>query len=274
MATPTTTTSPQLISPPFSPSNRFSSFKPSLPLNRRNANHRRISMAGAVSHRKTLSSDWDLSVSPELLDTNEMLLNQRVVFLGSHVERMTADLIVSQLLMLDASDSTKEIKLFINSPGGSITDGMAIYDGMKLCKAEISTICIGLAANVAAFLLASGSKGKRFCMPNSRVMIQQPFSAYGGPVGSVALQVKETTYQRTKMLKIYSIITGKPLDQIDLDTDHENFMDPWQAKEYGLVDAVLDDGKPGLVAPVPDPTAPPETNLWSFRHGITRTVLE
>ncbi|KAF3340054.1 ATP-dependent Clp protease proteolytic subunit 3 [Carex littledalei] len=218
--------------------------------------------------RRTLSSNWDLfrtpssSLSHDQFDTNEMLLKQRIVFLGSQVEPVTADLIVSQLLLLDANDPTKEIKLFINSPGGSITDGMAIYDGMKLCRADISTFCMGLAANVAAFILACGTRGKRFCMPNSRVMIQKPF----GVRSNQGVRIRETMYETLKMMKIYSIITGKPQDQIELDTDHENFMDPWQAKDYGLVDAVIDDGKPGLVAPAPAPTGPPQINEWALRN--------
>ncbi|KAJ4806716.1 ATP-dependent Clp protease proteolytic subunit [Rhynchospora pubera] len=240
-----------------------------------------MAKAKGTSHssRRTLSSNWDLSErlrrptsfpSLDQLDTNDMLLKQRIVFLGSQVESVAADLIVSQLLLLDANDPSKEIKLFINSPGGSITDGMAIYDGMKLCRADISTVCMGLAANVAAFLLACGTRGKRFCMPNSRVMIQQPFGAGGGAASNIGIQAREMMYQKTKMLKIYSIVTGKPQDQIELDTDHENFMDPWQAKDYGLVDAVIDDGKPGLIAPTPA-AGPPESNYWAFKHRVPTT---
>ncbi|XP_022635821.1 ATP-dependent Clp protease proteolytic subunit 3, chloroplastic isoform X2 [Vigna radiata var. radiata] len=195
--------------------------------------------------RPTLSSNWlvspqDFSASTaspwlprvEDLDTTNMLLRQRIIFLGSQVDDMTADFIISQLLLLDAEDSKKDIKLFINSPGGSVTAGMGIYDAMKLCKADVSTVCLGLAASMGAFILASGTKGKRYCMPNSRVMIHQPLGTAGG--------------------------------KIDLDTDRDNFMNPWEAKEYGLVDGVIDDGKPGLVAPVVDATPPPKTRVWDL----------
>nr|GLL39308.1 ATP-dependent Clp protease proteolytic subunit 3, chloroplastic [Ipomoea trifida] len=139
--------------------------------------------------RQTLSSNWDVfnyTAAPaklprfEELDTTNMLLRQRIVFLGSQVDDATADLIISQLLLLDAEDSTKDIKLFINSPGGSVTAGMGIYDAMKQCKADVSTICLGLAASMGAFLLATGSKGKRYIMPNARVMIHQPLGSAGG----------------------------------------------------------------------------------------------
>ncbi|RWR93902.1 ATP-dependent Clp protease proteolytic subunit 3, chloroplastic [Cinnamomum micranthum f. kanehirae] len=156
-----------------------------------------VSMAAIQGPRKTLASDWDLSISSvtaspwmpriEELDTTNMLLRQRIVFLGSQVDSMTADLIISQLLFLDAEDHKKDIKLFINSPGGSVTDGMGIYDAMKLCKADVSTVCLGLAASMGAFLLASGTKGKRFCMPNSRVMIHQPLGTAGGKVSLLDL---------------------------------------------------------------------------------------
>ncbi|CAK9153367.1 unnamed protein product [Ilex paraguariensis] len=143
--------------------------------------------------RQTLSNNWDVSdysASPswlprfEELDTTNMLLRQRIIFLGSQVDDVTADFIISQLLFLDADDPKKDIKLFINSPGGSVTAGMGIYDAMKLCKADVSTICLGLAASMGAFLLASGSKGKRFCMPNARVMIHQPLGTAGGKVST------------------------------------------------------------------------------------------
>ncbi|EPS61549.1 hypothetical protein M569_13250, partial [Genlisea aurea] len=136
----------------------------------------------------SLTSDWDLAnyAAPswlprfEELDTTNMLLRQRIIFLGSQIDDMTADYVISQLLLLASEDQKKDIKLFINSPGGSVTAGMGIYDAMKLCKADVSTICMGLAASMGAFLLASGSKGKRFCMPNSRVMIHQPLGTAGG----------------------------------------------------------------------------------------------
>lgn len=231
------------------------------------------------SIRPTLSSNWlvshDLSAktaSPwlpkfEELDTTNTLLRQRIVFLGSQVDDMTADFVISQLLFLDADDPTKDIKLFINSPGGSITAGMGVYDAMKLCKADVSTVCLGLAASMGAFLLAAGTKGKRYCMPNSRVMIHQPLGSAGGKATEMSIRAREMIYHKIKINKILSRITGKPEEQIELDTDRDNFMNPWEAKEYGLVDDVIDDGKPGLVAPIADATPPPKTqlkNIWEI----------
>ncbi|XP_043701707.1 ATP-dependent Clp protease proteolytic subunit 3, chloroplastic [Telopea speciosissima] len=225
--------------------------------------------AAANSYRKSLASDWNVSNStgpwmPRLdeLDTTNMLLRQRIVFLGSQVDDMTADLIISQLLFLDAEDEKKDIKLFINSPGGSVTAGMGIYDAMKLCKADVSTVCLGLAASMGAFLLASGTKGKRFCMPNSRVMIHQPLGTSGGKATEMGIRIREMMYHKIKLNKILSRVTGKPEQQVEADTDRDNFMNPWEAVEYGLVDIVIDDGKPGLVAPIADATPPPKTRVW------------
>ncbi|KAK8532280.1 hypothetical protein V6N12_053725 [Hibiscus sabdariffa] len=202
------------------------------------------------------------------LDTTNMLLRQRIIFLGSQVDDMTADLIISQLLLLDAEDSEKDIKLFINSPGGSVTAGMSIgmgiYDSMKMCKADVSTICLGLAASMGAFLLATGTKGKRFCMPNSRVMIHQPLGTTGGKATEMSIRIREMVYHKVKLNKILSRVSGKPEEQIEIDTDRDNFMNPWEAKEYGLVDGVIDDGKPGLVAPIADATPPPKTRVWDL----------
>ncbi|XP_031117626.1 ATP-dependent Clp protease proteolytic subunit 3, chloroplastic [Ipomoea triloba] len=220
--------------------------------------------------RQTLSSNWDVfnyTAAPaklprfEELDTTNMLLRQRIVFLGSQVDDATADLIISQLLLLDAEDSTKDIKLFINSPGGSVTAGMGIYDAMKQCKADVSTICLGLAASMGAFLLATGSKGKRYIMPNARVMIHQPLGSAGGSITDMMIRVREMAYHKVKLNKILSRATGKREEQIELDTDRDNFMSAWEALEYGLVDAVIDDGKPGLVAPIAEAAPPPEPRI-------------
>ncbi|CAJ2672415.1 unnamed protein product [Trifolium pratense] len=239
-----------------------------------------------ASNRPTLSSNWivnnDFSAaktsSPwlpkfEELDTTNMLLRQRIVFLGSQVDDMTADFIVSQLLFLDAEDPKKDIKLFINSPGGSVTAGMGVYDAMKLCKADISTVCFGLAASMGAFLLAAGTKGKRYCMPNARVMIHQPLGGGSGRVTEISIRAREMVYQKVRLNKILSRITGKSEEQIDLDTFRDNFMNPWEAKEYGLVDDVIDDGKPGLVAPNADPTPPPKLkqNKWEVPENFKVT---
>ncbi|KAK9116162.1 hypothetical protein Sjap_015109 [Stephania japonica] len=235
---------------------------------------RPISIKAVKSSKRTLSADWAVSTSAfsspllprfEELDTTNMLLRQRIIFLGSQVDDVTADFIISQLLFLDAEDSQKDIKLFINSPGGSVTAGMGIYDAMKLCKADVSTVCLGLAASMGAFLLTSGAKGKRYCMPNSRVMIHQPLGTAGGKATDMGLRIREMMYHKIKLNKILSRITGKSEEQIEVDTDRDNFMNPWEAKEYGLVDAVIDDGKPGLVAPIGDATTPPpKTRVWDL----------
>lgn len=231
----------------------------------------RASKKAIFSANQSLASNWDVSnftAGPsglprfEELDTTNMLLRQRIVFLGSQVDDLTADFVISQLLFLDAENPKKDIRLFINSPGGSVTAGMGIYDAMKLCKADVSTICIGLAASMGAFLLAAGSKGKRFCMPNARVMIHQPLGGgIGGKVTEMSLRTRELMYQMVKITKILSRITGKTEEQIELDTNRDYFLNPWEAKEYGLVDEVIDDGKPGLVAPIADATPPPVTQI-------------
>ncbi|KAJ7962137.1 ATP-dependent Clp protease proteolytic subunit [Quillaja saponaria] len=234
-----------------------------------------VSAVNTSFTRQTLSSNWGVSENysatsaPRLprfeeLDTTNMLLRQRIVFLGSQVDDMTADFIISQLLFLDAEDPKKDIKLFINSPGGSVTAGMGIYDAMKLCKADVSTVCLGLAASMGAFILASGTKGKRFCMPNARVMIHQPLGTAGGKATEMGIRIREMAYHKIKINKILSRITGKPEEQIDVDTDRDNFLNPWEAKEYGLIDEVVDDGKPGLVAPIGDSSAPPKTRVWDL----------
>ncbi|KAJ7000452.1 ATP-dependent Clp protease proteolytic subunit 3 [Populus alba x Populus x berolinensis] len=200
----------------------------------------------ANTARQTLASNWDVekfssfaNSAPTLpkfeeLDTTNMLLRQRIIFLGSQVDDVTADFIISQLLFLDAEDPKKDIKLFINSPGGSVTAGLGIYDAMKLCKADVSTICLGLAASMGAFLLSAGSKGKRFCMPNGRVMIHQPLGTAGGKASEMSIRIREMSYHKIKLNKILSRITGKPLEQVEVDTDRDNFMNAWEAKEYIL----------------------------------------
>uniref|UniRef100_A0A803M480 ATP-dependent Clp protease proteolytic subunit n=1 Tax=Chenopodium quinoa TaxID=63459 RepID=A0A803M480_CHEQI len=185
-----------------------------------------------------------------------------IVLADHDIDDTTADFLISQLLLLDAEDPKKDIRLFINSPGGSVTAGMGIYDAMKQCKADVSTICMGLAASMGAFLLASGSKGKRFCMPNSKVMIHQPLGTAGGKATDMSIRIREMAYHKVKLNKILSRITGKSEEQIEKDTDRDNFLNPWEAKEYGLVDDVIDDGKPGLVAPIGDTSPPPKTKVW------------
>lgn len=208
----------------------------------------------------------------EDLDNTNMFLKQRIVFLGTQVDDNSADFVINQLLLLDAEDSTKDIKLFINSPGGSVTAGMGIYDAMKLCKADVSTTCFGLAASMGAFLLASGTKGKRFCMPNCKVMVHQP---YGGLSNDNSLlnrliRERELNYHRVKFNKIYSRITGKSEEQIQKDTIADYYMNAWEAVDYGIADAVIDDGKVGLVAPIGEKKKPPilMVNIYSTLYNV------
>ncbi|KAI9127815.1 hypothetical protein K1719_000808 [Acacia pycnantha] len=247
----------------------------------RNSKGRRKSISvanafnGFTSPGHTLSSNWDVdlcqnrSATPaqllprfEELDTTNMLLRQRIVFLGSPVDDMTADFVISQLLFLDVEDPKKDIKLFINSPGGAVTAAMGIYDAMKLCKADVSTICVGLAASTSAFILASGTKGKRFCMPNGRVMIHRPHGHPRGGFADLCISIREYSYQTNKINKILSIVTGKSLEQVEEDTHYDKFMNAWEAKEYGVIDGVIDDGKPGLIAPTAEALPPPTPQAW------------
>lgn len=210
------------------------------------------------------------------LDPATMLLQQRILFLGSQVDDFSADVIISQMLLLDAQDPTKDIKLFINSPGGSVTAGMGIYDAMKLCKADVSTVCFGLAASMGAFLLAAGTKGKRYCMPNARVMIHQPLGGAGGTAIDGALQVREMMYHKYKLQKIMARLTGKSEEQIEADTDRDNFMNSWEAMEYGIVDGVIGDGNPDLVAPIGKAIEPPKAKInsnWTIKEFRERRYM-
>eukprot|EP00244_Chara_vulgaris_P002148 TRINITY_DN13640_c1_g1_i2.p1 TRINITY_DN13640_c1_g1~~TRINITY_DN13640_c1_g1_i2.p1 ORF type:complete len:277 (+),score=47.15 TRINITY_DN13640_c1_g1_i2:156-986(+) len=222
-----------------------------------------------------MSGPAGISRSLDSIDVNSVMMGQRIVFLGSEVDDVSADWIVSQLLLLDAQDPTKDIKLFINSPGGSITAGMAIYDAMRLCRADVSTVCFGLAASMGAFLLCAGTKGKRYAMPNARIMIHQPLGGAQGAAIDVALQVREMIYHKLKLNRIMAYLTGKTEEQIEKDTDRDYFMTSWEAKEYGLIDHVVDDGKPGLVAPMGE-VQERKASEWEYfkvREGKARRDL-
>ncbi|CAG9465942.1 unnamed protein product [Pedinophyceae sp. YPF-701] len=168
-----------------------------------------------------------------------LLLKKRIIFLGGEVTDFSADAVVSQLLLLDAQDPTEDIKLFINSPGGSVTAGMGIYDAMKMCRADVSTVCFGLAASMGAFLLGAGTKGKRASMPNSRIMIHQPLGGASGQAVDIEIQAREIMYHKANLNRIMSECTGQPIDRIDEDTDRDRYMSPIEAVEYGLIDYVI-----------------------------------
>lgn len=172
-------------------------------------------------------------------DIYSRLLKERVIFLVGPVNDMTANLVVAQLLFLEAENPDKDISLYINSPGGSVTAGMSIYDTMQFIKPDVSTLCIGQAASMGAFLLTAGSKGKRFCLPNSRVMIHQPLGGFQGQASDIAIHAKEILYLKDKLNGIMAHHTGQPVERIASDTDRDNFMSADAAKEYGLVDQVI-----------------------------------
>ena len=172
-------------------------------------------------------------------DIYSRLLEDRIIFLGEDVNETTASLIVAQLLYLEGQDPDKDISLYINSPGGSITAGMAIYDTMNYIKCDVSTICIGMAASMGAFLLSAGAKGKRYALPNSEVMIHQPLGGMQGQASDIKIHADRIIKIREKLNTILSEATGQPLEVIEKDTDRDNFMSADQAKEYGLVDEVI-----------------------------------
>ena len=171
-------------------------------------------------------------------DIYSRLLKERVIFLVGPVEDYMANLICAQLLFLEAENPDKDIHLYINSPGGSVTAGMAIYDTMQFIKADVSTTCIGQACSMGAFLLAGGAKGKRFCLPNSRVMIHQPLGGLQGQASDIEIHAKEILFIRERLNELLAQHTGQSLETIERDTNRDNFMSASRAVEYGLVDAV------------------------------------
>ncbi len=172
-------------------------------------------------------------------DIFSRLLNDRIVFLADEVNDVTANLVVAQLLFLESVDPDKDISLYINSPGGSITAGMAIYDTMNYIKCDVSTICVGMAASMGAFLLSAGAKGKRYALPNSEVMIHQPLGGFQGQATDIKIHAERILDIKDKLNQILAENTGKPLDVIKADTERDNFMTAQQAKEYGLIDQVI-----------------------------------
>lgn len=172
-------------------------------------------------------------------DIYSRLLRERVIFLVGPVDDMTANVIVAQLLFLEADNPDKDISLYINSPGGSVTAGMAIYDTMQFIKPDVSTLCIGQAASMGALLLAAGQKGKRFCLPNSRVMIHQPLGGFQGQASDIEIHAKEILFLKEKLNQILATHTGQTLKKIAADTDRDNFLSAEQSVDYGMVDQVI-----------------------------------
>jgi len=172
-------------------------------------------------------------------DLYSRLLKDRIVFLGTPVDDDVANIIVAQMLFLESEDPDKDINLYINSPGGSVTSGLAIYDTMQYVKCQVSTICMGQAASMGALLLAAGAKGKRYSLPHSRIMIHQPSGGFGGQASDIELHAKEILRLKAKLNEIMQKHSGQPLDRIEKDTDRDYFMGAGEAKEYGLIDEVV-----------------------------------
>ena len=206
----------------------------------------------AMGHPSGVHSPWDpvgLGLIPMVIETSgrgeraydiySRLLKERVVFLVGPVNDVTANLIVAQLLFLESENPDKDIYFYINSPGGSVSSGLAIYDTMQFIKPEVSTLCIGQAASMGSFLLAAGAKGKRFCLPNSRVMIHQPMGGFQGQASDIEIHAKEILYLRARLNELMAKHTGQPVDRIERDTDRDFFFSGDEAVGYGLVDKVL-----------------------------------
>ena len=172
-------------------------------------------------------------------DIFSRLLNDRIIFLGEEVNATTASLVVAQMLYLEAQDPDKDIQFYINSPGGSVTDGMAIYDTMQYVKCDVSTICIGMAASMGAFLLSSGTKGKRFALPNAEIMIHQPSAGTQGQITDMAIHLRRLEVIKKRMNEILAGNTGKPIEVVTADCERDNFMTAEEAKEYGLIDKII-----------------------------------
>jgi ATP-dependent Clp protease protease subunit len=172
-------------------------------------------------------------------DIFSRLLNDRIIFLSEEVNDVTASLVVAQLLYLEAQDPDKDIQFYINSPGGSITAGMAIYDTMQYIKADVSTICIGMAASMGAFLLSSGAKGKRIALPNAEIMIHQPSGGSQGQATDIQIQAERILKMKNHLNEILAANTGKPIEVIEADTERDHFLTPEEAVEYGLIDKVI-----------------------------------
>ena len=173
-------------------------------------------------------------------DIYSRLLNDRIIFLADEVNDVTASLVVAQLLFLEAQDPDKDICMYINSPGGSVSAGMAIYDTMNYIKCDVSTVCIGMAESMGAFLLSSGAKGKRIALPNSEIMIHQPLGGMQGQASDIKIHADHILRTKAKLNEILALNTGKPLEVIERDTDRDNFLTAQQAMEYGLIDKVFD----------------------------------
>uniref|UniRef100_A0A803MCX7 ATP-dependent Clp protease proteolytic subunit n=2 Tax=Chenopodium quinoa TaxID=63459 RepID=A0A803MCX7_CHEQI len=185
-------------------------------------------------------------------DVMGLLLKERIVFLGSQIDDFVADSIISQLLLLDAQDHTKDIRLFVNSPGGSLSATMAIFDVVRLVRADVSTLALGIAASTASIILGAGAKGKRLAMPNARIMVHQPLGGASGQAIDVEIQAREIMHNKNNITRIISDFTGRPVEQVEKDIDRDRYMSPIEAVEYGLIDGVVDKDSIIPLEPVPE----------------------
>ncbi|KAL3361685.1 hypothetical protein AABB24_014515, partial [Solanum stoloniferum] len=189
-------------------------------------------------------------------DAMGLLLRERIIFLGSSIDDFFADAIISQLLLLDALDSTKDIRLFINCPGGSLSATMAIFDVVQLVRADVSTVALGISASTASIILAGGTKGKRYAMPNTRIMIHQPLGGASGQAIDVEIQAREIMHNKDNVIKIFSNCTGRSYEQVQKDIDRDRYMSPIEAVEFGLIDGVIDRDSIIPLMPVPERVKP------------------
>ncbi|KAK4787508.1 hypothetical protein SAY86_011341 [Trapa natans] len=232
------------VSPPFLVSLR-TQFKPS----------RALGFAASQAIDSALSSapqTPETAIRGAESDAMGLLLKERIVFLGSSIDDFVADAIISQLLLLDARDSTKDIRLFVNSPGGSLSATMAIYDVVQLVRADVSTIALGISASTASIILGGGTKGKRFAMPNTRIMIHQPLGGASGQAIDVEIQAREVMHNKNNVTHIISSFTGRSFEQVEKDIDRDRYMSPIEAVEYGLIDGVIDRDSIIPLMPVPE----------------------
>lgn len=189
-------------------------------------------------------------------DAMGLLLRERIVFLGNNIDDFVADATISQLLLLDAQDPTKDIRLFINCPGGSLSATMAIYDVVQLVRADVSTVALGISASTASVILGGGTKGKRFAMPNTRIMIHQPLGGASGQAIDVEIQAREIMHNKNNVVRIISGFTGRTVEQVQKDIDRDRYMSPIEAVEYGIIDGVIDRDSIIPLAPVPERVKP------------------
>jgi ATP-dependent Clp protease protease subunit len=173
-------------------------------------------------------------------DIYQRLLKERIVFIGSAIDQVTANLVCAQLILLESEDSEKDISIYINSPGGSVTDGLAIYDTMQYVRPDVSTICVGLAASMGQFLLCAGSPGKRFALPHSRILMHQPSGAMQGQAADIAIQAEQIIYLKRMMAERIALHTGQSLERIEADSDRDRWFTAEEAREYGFIDQVID----------------------------------